>query len=48
VLLPAGWDIAGASQSGNIGTYQGRAFLALINLNGENNYRVTIHAHKRE
>jgi hypothetical protein len=48
VLLPAGWDIAAASQSGNIGTYQGRTFLALINLNGENNYRVTIHARKRE
>jgi hypothetical protein len=48
VLLPAGWDISAASQSGNIGTYQGRTFLALINLNGENNYRVTIHARKRE
>ena len=48
VLLPAGWDVAGCSQSGVIGTSQGRAFVALINLNGENNYRVTIHARKRE
>jgi hypothetical protein len=48
VLLPAGWDVAGVSQSGTIGTYQGRVFVALINLNGENNYRVAIHAHKRE
>jgi hypothetical protein len=48
VLLPAGWDIRGVSQSGTIGTYQGRVFVALINLNGENNYRVAIHAHKRE
>jgi hypothetical protein len=48
VLLPAGWDISAVSQSGTIGVYQGRAFVALINLNGENNYRVTIHAHKRE
>jgi hypothetical protein len=48
VLLPAGWEIAGVSQSGTIGTYQGRAFVALINLNGENNYRVTVHARKRE
>ena len=48
VLLPAGWDVAGVSQSGTIGTYQGRTFVALINLNGENNYRVTIHAVKRQ
>jgi hypothetical protein len=48
VLLPAGWDVAAVSQSGTIGTYQGRAFVALINLNGENNYHVTIHARKRE
>jgi len=47
VLLPAGWEIAAVSQSGTIGTYQGRAFVALINLNGENNYRVTIHARKK-
>jgi hypothetical protein len=48
VLLPAGWDVAAVSQSGTIGTYQGRAFVALINLNGENSYRVTISARKRE
>jgi hypothetical protein len=47
VLLPAGWEVAGVSQSGTIGVYQGRAFVALINLNAENNYRVTIHARKR-
>jgi hypothetical protein len=46
VLLPAGWEVAGVSQSGTIGTYQGRAFVALINLNAENNYRVTIRARK--
>ena len=48
VLLPAGWDVAAVSQSGTIGMYQGRAFVALINLNGENNYHVVIHARKRE
>ena len=48
VLLPAGWEVAGVSQSGTIGTYQGRAFVALINLNAENNYRVVIHARKRQ
>ena len=44
VLLPAGWEVSGVSQSGTIGTYQGRAFVALINLNAENNFRVVIHA----
>jgi hypothetical protein len=46
VLLPAGWEVSGVSQSGTIGTYQGRVFVALINLNAENNYRVVIHARK--
>jgi hypothetical protein len=44
VLLPAGWDVSAISQSGTIGTYDGRAFVALINLNAENNYKVTIRA----
>lgn len=44
VLLPAGWEVSACSQSGTIGTYQGRAFVALINLNAEDSYRVTIHA----
>jgi hypothetical protein len=47
VLLPAGWEVAGVSQSGTIGrTAQGRAFVALINLNGENSYTVTIRARR--
>ncbi len=46
VLLPAGWEVAGVSQSGTIGTSGGRAFVALINLNAENAYKVTIHARK--
>jgi hypothetical protein len=46
VLLPAGWQVATVSQSGTIGLYQGRAFVALINLNSENQYRVTIRARK--
>ena len=48
VLLPAGWEVAAVSQSGTVGTYQGRAFVSLINLNAENNYHVTIRARKRE
>jgi hypothetical protein len=47
VLLPAGWDVSALSQSGTIGTYDGRTFVSLINLNGENNYRLTLRAHKR-
>ena len=47
ILLPAGWDVSALSQSGTIGTYEGRTFVSLINLNGENNYRVTLRAHKR-
>lgn len=47
VLLPEGWEVAGVSQSGTIGrTAQGRAFVALINLNGENSYTVTIRGRK--
>ena len=46
VLLPAGWDVSAVSQSGTIGTFEGRQFVALINLNAENNYRVTIRAVK--
>jgi len=46
VLLPAGWEVSRVSQSGTIGTYQGRPFVALINLNAENNYKVTIRARR--
>ena len=46
VLLPAGWEVAAVSQSGTLGMYQGRAFVALINLNAENGYGVTIRACK--
>lgn len=46
VLLPAGYEVSGVSQSGTIGIYQGRAFVALINLNAENDYKVVIHAKK--
>ena len=47
VLLPAGWDVTASSQSGTIGTHNGRSFVACINLNGENQYRLTIHAARR-
>ena len=46
VVLPQGWEVTSVSQSGTIGTNQGRAFVSLINLNGENNYRVVIKARK--
>jgi hypothetical protein len=47
ILLPAGWDVSSISQSGTIGTYEGRTFVALINLNAENSYSVKIRAQKR-
>jgi hypothetical protein len=46
VLLPAGWEVSAASQSGTIGTYQGRTFVAFVNLNAENSYRVVIRARR--
>ena len=46
VLLPEGWELAQSSQSGTIGTYRNRTFVAFINLNSENNYRVTIRARR--
>jgi hypothetical protein len=46
VLLPAGWEVAGVSQAGTVGINQGRAFVALINLNAENSYTVTIRARR--
>ena len=48
VLLPKGWEVSGVSESGTIGTERasGRAFVALINLNADNNYEVTIRARK--
>jgi len=48
VLLPAGWEVASVSQSGTIGSYQGRAFVAFVNLNAENSYRTVITARKKQ
>jgi hypothetical protein len=47
VLLPAGWDVSAVSQSATLGTFNGRSFVALINLNAENRYAVQIRARKR-
>ena len=48
VLLPPGWEVSAVSQSGTIGTYRNRVFVAFINLNSENNYRVTIRARRAD
>jgi hypothetical protein len=48
VLLPSGWDVSAVSQSGTIGMYRNRVFVALINLNSENTYRVTIRARRTD
>ena len=47
IVLPHGWELSAMSQSGTIGTYEGRTFVALINLNAENNYTVRLRAKKR-
>jgi hypothetical protein len=47
ILLPAGWEVTSLSQSGTVGIYQGRAFVALVNLNAENSYRVALTAKKK-
>ena len=46
VLLPAGWEVIEVSQSATIGRYEGRVFVALINLNAENQYAVRIRARR--
>jgi hypothetical protein len=47
IVLPAGWEVASVAQSGTIGTTRdGRAFVALINLNAENSYAVTVRARR--
>jgi hypothetical protein len=46
VLLPAGWEVSAVSQTGTVGTYNGRAFVSLINLNAENQYVVRIRARR--
>jgi hypothetical protein len=47
VVLPAGYEVSAVSQSATIGrTREGRTFVALINLNAENHYKVTIRARK--
>jgi hypothetical protein len=47
VLLPAGWEVTSVSQSGTVGVYMGRVFVAFVNLNAENSYRVAITAKKK-
>jgi len=46
ILLPEGWEVSSVSQSATIGTSHGRVFVALINLNSENAYKVTIRARR--
>lgn len=47
VILPAGYEVSAVSQSATLGrTRDGKAFVALVNLNGENSYTVTIRARK--
>ncbi len=47
ILLPAGWEVASVSQPCTLGTYQGRAFVALVNIQQEDAAKVTILARKK-
>ena len=47
ILLPEGWEVASVSQAATIGVHEGRVFVALINLNAENQYRVVVTAKRR-
>ncbi|MEI6244882.1 MAG: hypothetical protein WCQ64_07520 [Acidobacteriota bacterium] len=50
VILPAGYEVSAVSQSATIGATREtvpRVFVQLVNLNGENSYRVTIRAKKK-
>jgi hypothetical protein len=47
ILLPEGWEVASVSQAATIGVHEGRVFVALINLNAENEYRVVVTAKRR-
>jgi hypothetical protein len=46
VLLPAGYEVSTVSQPATLGKYEGRTFVALINLNAENQYTVRVRARK--
>ena len=46
ILLPAGWQLSSVSQSATVGIFEGRVFVALINLNHENSYRVVVRARR--
>jgi hypothetical protein len=49
IVLPKGWEVSSVSQSGTVGTDRsGRVFVALVNLNSENNYNVSIRARKAQ
>ena len=49
IVLPKGWEVSSVSQSGTVGIDRnGRVFVALVNLNAENNYNVTIRARKAQ
>jgi hypothetical protein len=47
ILLPEGWEVVSVSQAATIGVHEGRVFVALINLNAENEYRVVVTAKRR-
>ncbi len=46
ILLPAGWEVMNVSQPCTLGVYQGRAFVALVNIQQEDAVKVSISARR--
>jgi hypothetical protein len=46
ILLPAGWEVMSVSQPCTLGTYQGRVFVALVNIQQEDAVKVSISARR--
>lgn len=46
ILLPAGWEVMSVSQPCTLGKFQGRAFVALINIQQEDGLKVSITARR--
>ncbi len=47
ILLPEGWEISSVSQPANTGSYQGRIFVALVNIQNEDALRISIRARRK-
>ncbi len=46
VLLPSGWEVSAVSQPATVGSYQGRSFVAIVNIQNEDSSHVLVRATK--